>query len=330
MSSPRVVYHLHSNIAHVSHALPLYNRLGGMFYSEYPSIAAFVRAKYPHISVTTEPADVREYRPDLALYSHYTWLDFVADDVRHVQIFHDISDKPYNYASADSERYDLCLCAGQLQIDKFRAAGRNGRYRAVGYPKFDLPVDELDLPFPDDRPLVLYAPTWGVFSTIAAAAEPVIRLAERFNVLVKAHPLIAWGDEFPANEAAIHQLIAAVGERLFVASDDNIIPFLTACDILLCDAGTVLYEYLPQDKPQIILSEQRPTPPDDLLAPRLFFNYAMVVRPERLDNQLVADVLDRDPFIEMRRDLRRRVYHHEPGKSASDLAVAAILELLGR
>jgi hypothetical protein len=53
------------------------------------------------------------------------------------------------------------------------------------------------------------------------------------------------------------------------------------------------------------------------------------VAPEALDAAPVRELLTHDPQRAARRALRRRIFQETPGRSASEVAVAAIRELLG-
>ena len=329
MAGYRVAYHIYSNVAHISHALPYMSRLGGLVYTGSPAIADYLQTTWPDFPVTDSLADVQAYRPDAVLYPHYTRLSKLSESVKHVQVFHGVSDEPYYYETDDATGYDLCLCSGPMQVAKFREAGIDGHFASVGYPKFELPLEVFELPFADSRPVLLYAPTPGRFSTIAGAADRIIELSEHFNVVVDAHSLVAGRPGVSDQEPAIRRLLASEGPHLSLAHEANLLPLIQVCDLLIGDGGAVLYEALPFDKPQLVVSDQPASPLHDLLGPRYFLNHAVAVAPDELDRAVVDRMLEHDPYRAQRASvLVPWVFGATYGRPASERAVAAIERLL--
>ena len=119
------------------------------------------------------------------------------------------------------------------------------------------------LGLPDDRPTVLYAPTWSPASSLNRfGVEIVARLREQpVNVIVKLHdrsrdprPLYSGGVDWIGR---LRPLLAP-GSAVLATSAD-ICPYLVAADVMVTDHSSAGFEYLLLDRPLGIVAAVGPT-----------------------------------------------------------------------
>ena len=178
---------------------------------------------------------------------------------RLVQIFHGISDKPFTY-ERDFSDYDLCLCAGQRQLDRLLSYGHNREinWALVGYPKFDA-VPELERPAETGRTTIIYCPTWrkgGISSLERFLDSPstIARLAARYDLIVKPHPNLFNPDRQFFDQSIVDRLQAVPGIILVRAG--NVMPWLARADLFIGDVSAAGYEWLYFGRPMIFLNPQ--------------------------------------------------------------------------
>ena len=122
--------------------------------------------------------------------------------VKHVQIFHGTSDKPFNYHKS-LKYYDLIAVPGPRMKDEIleRGLAEPDRISVVGYPKidaffssgFDTSSFKKEIGLDFDKKTVLFSPTWDDpdrYSSFAKFMISVMRDLNMFNVIVKPHPNI--------------------------------------------------------------------------------------------------------------------------------------------
>ena len=134
--------------------------------------------------------------------------------------------------------YDAILCFGPHQAESL-AGVTDAALIQVGYPRFD--------PFfhgmadrhtllsrfgaHDSRPTVVWLPTWKSLSSVPLHAHAVAGLQERFNVIVKLHPL-AHDDGTRSAD-----ILAEAGISTVITDATDNLPLYRIADYLLCDYG---------------------------------------------------------------------------------------------
>ncbi len=324
----RVAYYMSSNFSHFSELLPYYQVFGGLVYSPFPELGAFHLKKYPEIPITFDLKAFREYRPEVVLYAT---VQLIRGPWKNVQIFHGTSDKPFYFEDeyrAIMEGFDLCLCYGERQKEKFKRHGISIKSKVIGCAKVESDITVAEELFPEQLPTVLYAPSWQIYSSLARFAEAVGALTQDYNVLVKPHAATGQADciGFPF----LQRLAKKQGPRLRVVQTDSIIHLMKAADIFLGDIGGSIYEFLYFDKPLLALN---PNPDffsksDDLLGPTYLWNYVDVVdTPEELASA-IAHTLRTDPRKADRKKVLDYSFHTEVGSTALERGVRAIEQLV--
>jgi hypothetical protein len=247
---------------------------GGIIFTTAEATAEWVRAEHPSLNVRCIPdvaairKKMREQRIRVIVYPDYHLRYFrELEDVKHVQVFHGISDKVYDYQREVLE-YDLFLIPGLESYRRYERKGllKKGTGCLVGCPKMDrvfrgeLRRDELLLKLglsPENR-TVLYAPTW-VDSALNSSWRKfrsafVKGKPPSLNLIVKLHPNLR-----KYREQEVDDFGAALGRlpntRLYDRLPD-IVPLLGASDLMVSDVSSVTREYLAFRRPFVFLSNK--------------------------------------------------------------------------
>lgn len=182
--------------------------------------------------------------------------------IKHVQVFHGTSDKPFNYHKS-LNRYDLIAVPGPKMRDEIIKMGLSvpERLVVVGYPKidaflhsrFDRNAFKKRLGIDNTRKNVLYSPTWNdpnKYSSFPNYIGTILKNLREFNLIVKPHPDILKYKPWQIMKAYFLKR----RNCLFYPKSSNILPFMAISDILLTDISSVSHEYLPFDKPMVFLN----------------------------------------------------------------------------
>ena len=220
---------------------------------------------------------------DILYYKNYKWLveDFSnlsidlmvhpgfsiqyfkkLEGVKHVQIFHGTSDKPFNYHKS-LKRYDLIAVPGPRMKEEIlrKRLSEPGKIAVIGYPKIDMFLHsdfsstafKNEIGIDSEKKTVLYSPTWDdpdSYSSFSEYVVPVMRSLKNFNVIIKPHPDIFKYRPWQILKAYIMRK----GNCFMFPKSCSILPFMAVSDILLTDISSVSHEYLPFDKPMAFLS----------------------------------------------------------------------------
>jgi hypothetical protein len=179
-----------------------------------------------------------------------------------VHTFHGVSLKNH----AISERvldYDRLFVVGEYMRRTLVSRGildeGDPRIERIGMPKTDALVDGTinrenareSLGLPTDRPVVLYAPTWGDGSSLEDRGEAILETLRRLPVvvMVKLHDNSLdprkterdWGSLLRGLESP----------NLRFVTDPDVRPALAAADVLVSDASSVANEFLLLDRPVV-------------------------------------------------------------------------------
>ena len=204
---------------------------------------------------------------DAYVTSDFTWTRLLHATCR-IQMFHGVGGK-YGFDAptarldpwhrlffVNERRLRNCIAAGALDPD-------SPAIRLIGMPKVDRLVDGSidrravlrDLGLPDDRPTVLYAPTWSPESSLNQLGTALVeRLGKRpLNVIVKLHdrsrdprPQYSGGVDWVER---LRPLLAA--GSVVLAPGADICPYLAAADVMVTDHSSAGFEYLLRDRPVV-------------------------------------------------------------------------------
>jgi CDP-glycerol glycerophosphotransferase (TagB/SpsB family) len=192
--------------------------------------------------------------------------------IKHVQVFHGTSDKPYNF-KMDLRGYDLIAVPGPKMKEDLVLKGlaETEQIVVIGYPKIDYFLMsnfnntgfKKQIGIDISKKTVLYAPTWidrNGYSSFPTYISAVLKSLKNYNVIVKIHAAILHKKPW----ALVKACIMKRGNSYIFPKSANILPFMAISDILLTDISSVSHEYLPFKKPIIFLNPRPDTKiPDD-------------------------------------------------------------------
>lgn len=324
----RVAYYMSSNYGHFGEIYPYFRALGGLVISNFQSTREFFRTKYPEIPTIGDLKDLESYSPDVIIYAT---TQLIEGPWLNVQIFHGTSDKPFYFNFPEvMERYDLCLCYGQRQVDKFHRRNIPITSVITGCAKLEESVPYPGRLFEQDKPIILYAPSWQRYSSLKRFHSVIETLSEQFNVLVKPHPATgkaaAEGGEQCENYPFVQMLARSQSKTLRVVQLDNIIPLMHHADLFLGDIGGSIYEFLYFNKPAVALNPDpaRFSASDDLLSETYLWNFLDVVHdPGKLIDAVKANLED-DHRSKSRKEIFSYSYYQNSETSALQRGIAAI------
>lgn len=190
-------------------------------------------------------------------------------DLTHVQLLHGESDKPSS-ATRASTAYDRLCVAGEAAIDRYWSQGiklPREHFAIVGRPVTDVLHRG---PTGNERPCVLYAPTWEGHDELAnsssirpAIADVVRALVDRrgTRVIVKPHPLTGSRDhELRVVLAEVRETVEAaaardpdVGHEYVGGRERSLYDCFDDADVLITDVSSVLADFLATERPMIVL-----------------------------------------------------------------------------
>jgi len=183
--------------------------------------------------------------------------------VKQVQAFHGVSSKNVKFNPWMAE-FDLLLLPGKRERDKFAALGILDKiqYALIGHPKSDaflrgdLTQTETRQRFGLlDKTTVLYAPTHGALSSFFTWGLDICKAVPReCNLIVKPHPaLITTAANEGTGEKTIEEIKNHLKERgaLWLPLEPDVVPLMSASDILITDYSSVAEEFLVFDRPLI-------------------------------------------------------------------------------
>ena len=250
----------------------------------------------------------------LVLYVNYNPLNTAALRSRsaiHVSLLHGDSDKVVS-VSNQIKAYDYSFVAGQAAIDRLERYttlfDAPARCIPVGRPSLD--TDRTEVTARDDqRPTVLYAPTWeggqasAAYSSLATHGLSAVQslLEEGLGVIYRPHPLTGVRvPELGEADGALRELVASSDG--LVSTDRPLAQDFAEADLILCDVSAVTGDWLPTGKPLIITRAEDPQSRDAATAllsmsPRLSASEASSV------GGLARDLIKNDPLREERIEL---------------------------
>lgn len=284
-------------------------------------VAAIVRRELevPVVTIAqdaTLDAMIRASDTKLILYVNYNPLNTAplrSSSVLHVSLLHGDSDKGVS-VSNQIKAYDYSFVAGQAAIDRLT------RYTAlfdaparcipVGRPSLDTDRAAVGNPTRvDDRPVVLYAPTWEggqasvAYSSLPTHAQPMLRsvLAAGYRIIYRPHPLTGVRvAEYGQADSAVRDLLADGGHTV---SDSRPLQLdFAEADLLICDVSAVANDWLSTAKP-FIITELAGDTAQEAATRMLSVIPRLAAKNAHTAGALVAEQLGSDPHRAQREQL---------------------------
>lgn len=173
---------------------------------------------------------------------------------RQVRFMYALGKARHNFSEWNQD-YDLILCYGPWQAEQLRACSDAVIFQ-MGYPRYDdyfrFPEQQHDRPvelnLDPQKQTVLWLPTWLELSSISRFADSMASLCDRYNVIVKTHPLSVNAE--PQTLAILDQYqYTAVITRVY----DNLSLFRCA-DYVVSDYGGTAFGAIYLDKKLVLLN----------------------------------------------------------------------------
>ncbi len=272
-------FYIDTSIHQIGYITDLLKTLKGTLYTDAESTLRIIKEDFPGIQVKYFPsvaAVVDAMKADRIRYLilqdfHYKKFRTLRDEeVKLIQIFHGTSDKTYNINS-EINHYDLVCLAGVKMLEDVERKGLNKRKNCIvtGNPKMDrifnnvydrnTEVNKLGLN--SGLKNVLYAPTWMDGMGNSSFRKFGIDLPDYFpqehQLTIKLHPnLHLYQKELVERlkkkiENRSNILLLEKSRELY-----DIVPVLTASDLLITDVSGVSHEYIAFMRPMIFLNNR--------------------------------------------------------------------------
>jgi CDP-ribitol ribitolphosphotransferase len=200
--------------------------------------------------------DARNYKPDFVLCPG-NFVDFRIPGLK-VQVFHGLGvEKDVHYKIRHF--FDIYLTSGPYVTERYKNLQDKYGYfliRETGWPKIDYilnyPAGNIrkDLNLPEDKKVILYAPTFSTqHESVSSLTDviPQIMKDDEFWIF-KFHELM--DPDLIKDYQALDKL------KALVLVDAEITPYLHASNVMISDTSSVIYEFMVLDKPIITYKTQ--------------------------------------------------------------------------
>ena len=142
--------------------------------------------------------------------------------------------------------------------EKIRRTIRTGNYRYPYYlkhqPFFDIGAGKSVQPFQENKPIILYAPTWNdkenPTSFFLETDRIIEELSSSYNLLIKLHPFLI--EDHPAHTYRMMARYENHPAALFLTDFPPIYPLLSRCALYLGDYSSIGYDFLAFDRPLLL------------------------------------------------------------------------------
>jgi hypothetical protein len=336
----KIAYYAQTDIQHLPPIIRLYSYFDGILYTRSQKIYDFVKQKYPDVTIKIFnkrrfiQRDIVRNKIRLVIFPSYTMLY----RGKSVQIFHGTSDKAYS-ENAKIIVFDLVLFPGKKIMLKVKAANLLKyikKWKLVGYPKFDPLINNTIkspqlFPKSDNRPTILYAPTWissdtklhilnfskhGESSLPLFGKEIIKALYLDYNLIIKYHNR-AYKENNIYNE--IDELIKELSaeDNVKCIWDDNIVPYMKAADLMISDISAVCYEWFHFNRP-IVFANPSPKnykPSKDIHSNTYAWQTGDVIYQKDTIKKLVDKNLEMDSYKKIRNNIFKEAFHKPDGKA---------------
>jgi CDP-glycerol glycerophosphotransferase (TagB/SpsB family) len=243
--------------------------------------------------------------------------------IRHVQVFHGISDKPFSYHRS-LVHYDLVTVPGPRKRDLIleKQLSDPEKIVMIGFPKidhflhsgFDRDSYRKKIGVDEEKKTVLYAPTWvdpNRFSSFARSMGEVMQGLGDFNVIVKPHVNILKYRPDLILKAYIKKRRNCF---IFPRSID-ILPFMAISDLMITDISSAAQEYLAFDKPLVFL---HPKPGESIpeANTRIWRCGELVSERGRVRDTVIRNLACPERYRSERESARREIFVDFDGRAA--------------
>jgi len=269
-----VAYFIDFSIQEIPSISFIARETGGIIYTDSELTFYWLKKNYPDLNVSYF-RKINDIRKDIIkrgikviVYPDYH-IRYFRDipNLKHVQVFHGLSDKSYNYKKNVLE-YDLFFIPSPDAYERYKNKGILKRNTGImiGYPKLDrvfrgefFKKEEVKkLGLNPELPVVLYAPTWQdkAFNSSWKKFHRTIiwDRPKELNLIVKLHPNITRYRKEEVDKCK--EKAKNLSDTVILDLIPDIVPVMAASDLLLGDVSSVTREWLAFKKPFVFLSNK--------------------------------------------------------------------------
>lgn len=243
--------------------------------------------------------------------------------LKHVQVFHGISDKPFSFHKS-LKNYDLITVPGKKKKEDIVKKGLADpdKIEIIGFPKidyflhadFDRGAFIKKIGIDRSKKTVLYSPTWAdrnKYSSYSKFVVSILKNLSEYNVILKPHVNTL---KYRPWEILKAYLQKRKNCYIFPKSM-NVLPFMAVSDIMITDISSVAQEYLAFDKPIVFLN-----PKPDRMIPeehKWLWKCGDVIENKRDISKIVEKNLE-DPvkYKDQRKSALSYIFFEFDGKSS--------------
>jgi len=272
--SKHIAYFIDFSIQEIPHIIYIAYEIGGTIYTNSKNTYNIIKNEYSNIivkyhdSISKIRNEILKQGIKIIIYPDYH-IRYFKDlpGIKHIQVFHGISDKSYDYNKQVLE-YDLFFIAGKESFERYRKKGflKKNTGKMIGYPKFDrvfkgeLKKFEIakSLNINLNIPTVLYAPTW-IDKALNSSWKKfykkiILDKPSKLNLLIKPHPNIVRYRKKDIEEC--FNLAKKDSKIKIIDNAHDITPILAVSDLLIGDVSSVTREFLAFKRPFVFLSNK--------------------------------------------------------------------------
>jgi hypothetical protein len=234
-----------------------------------------------------------------------------------------VAESPYRARQLENHGcHAKTIPAGFIKLDPLFAPGAHGA--EDGRLRERLKLDPA-------KKTVLYAPTFYPAS-IGIVRDQIALQTRGYNLIIKLHNFTQHFPEYRTDYALIRDVAAKYDHvRLLSFDEYNIVPVMRIADLMITDASSVMFEYLPLDRPLIVFTRYK------LIWRHFIFRYWFkktridtetagyndffepVRNPKRLRALIEENLSNPEKFQSARRRVMTELLHFTDGKSAQRL-----------
>ena len=164
--------------------------------------------------------------------------------VKRIQTYHGVADKNHTYSKFNM-KYDLLLVPGRYARNRLLKIGvLADRIKIVGYPKLDgyFKIRKSLPRRPKNKPIIVYAPTWGIISSIPYMFKSLISMHKKYHLVVKPHYFTDW-----------YYLDYLKELNIKIYKKEDVSELFRIADVLISDSSSIMFEFLLTGKPVIAI-----------------------------------------------------------------------------
>jgi len=212
------------------------------------------------INETTRVEKLKERKFQIIIVGNVGKIEQIADpSTLAIMVYHGIGLKQTYYRDI-TDRIDIRVVESKERYDILQKQGQKNLV-LTGYSKCD-PLIEYDnsqadildrLGLDPTKKTVLYAPSFYP-SSIEKISPELAQFSNEFNLIIKLHNF-SWFQKRYQYQSVLIRTVTDNLKNSFLAQpfDIDVIPYMLASDLLISDISSTIFEFLPLDRPIIMV-----------------------------------------------------------------------------